>query len=94
MAVLDATGRARTVAQFMREFTTANLGSAAFSKASLAAAVAAADDWVEANTASFNSALPAAFRTGAASATTAQKTLLLAYVLMRRMGKLHAEEDG
>jgi hypothetical protein len=60
-----------------------NLGSAAFTKPQLAAAVTAADGWVDANAASFNSALPAAFRN---SATAAQKAMLLVYVATRRYG--------
>lgn len=87
MAVLDATNRARTVAQWMRE----QAATLSCTKQDVAAALGAADDWVEANTAAYNTALPAAFRT---AASTTQKTLLLCYVLMRRMGKLRAEEDG
>lgn len=86
MAVLDATGRARTVAQMMRE-----LATGAPLKADLAAAVAATDDWIEANQAAWIAALPAAYRT---ASNASQKILLFAYVLMRRAGKLRAEEDG
>lgn len=86
MAVLDATNRARTVAQMMREFATG-----APLKADLAAAVAATDDWIEANQAAWIAALPTAYRT---SSSAAQKILLFAYVLMRRAGKLRTEEDG
>lgn len=85
---LDATGRTRVAAQWMRENATATSG---FNKADLAAAVAAVDDWIDANQTSFNQALPAAFRTGA---TTVQKAWLFAYVLWRRIGRLRAEEDG
>ncbi len=53
-------------------------------KADLVAAIAAADDWVDANTASYNTALPLAFRT---AATTPQKIELLMYILEKRMGK-------
>lgn len=45
------------------------------------AAIDAADDWVDANAGSFNTALPAAFRT---TATLAQKALLIAFVAMKR----------
>lgn len=83
MAVLTAVSRARTVAQWMRE----NRDPCAFTSVQLAAAV---DDWVEANSASYVAALPAAFR---ANSTAAQKTDLLMYVLLRRMGRLRAEED-
>lgn len=87
MALLDAVARARTVAQWMRD----NKDACGFDKTALAAAVASADQWVEDNTASFVAALPQPFR-GASNA--AQKTAILVYVLMRRGGKLRAEEDG
>lgn len=87
MAVLDATSRARTVAQMLRE----RLDFATLAKADIAAALAAADDWVEANAASYNAALPQPFR-GAVGA--AVKAMLLAIVAMRRAGRYRAEEDG
>ena len=87
MAVLNAQARARTVAQWMRE----NTSEVTFSKADLAAALAATDDWIEANATSFNQALPVAFRT---NATLTQKNSLFAYVLWRRTGRLRADEDG
>lgn len=87
MAVLTTAGRVAVAAGFMRELAE----SVAFTKPHLVAAVAATDDWVEANTTSFNTALPAAFRT---SATTAQKIALLCYVLMRRAGRLRVSEDS
>jgi hypothetical protein len=67
-----------------------NTGVCAFTKADLAAAVNATDDWIEANQAAFNTALPTAFKN---NATLAQKTLLFCYVAMRRAGSLHARED-
>lgn len=86
MTLLDATHRARTAAQWMRE----NRGDCSFTKPQLHAAVAAADQWVEDNLAAFNAALPAAFRT---AATPAQRANLLGFLLWRRIGKLKAEED-
>jgi hypothetical protein len=53
-------------------------------KADVRAAVDAADAWCAANAASFNSALPAAFRT---TSTAEQKAALLASVALRRYGK-------
>jgi hypothetical protein len=85
---LDATARQRVAAQWMRENTSSTSG---FNKADLLAAVAAIDDWIDDNQASFNSALPTAFRTGA---TLAQKAMLFGFVLWRRIGRLWAEEDG
>jgi hypothetical protein len=87
MAALDETNRARVAAQWMR----GNTESCAFTKAQLRAAVDATDTWIDANQASFNTALPAAFRN---NANLQQKTLLFCYVAMRRAGILRAEEDS
>jgi hypothetical protein len=86
VAALDETSRARTWAHWMRK----NLESCGFTKTDLRAALDATDNWIDSNQASFNSALPAAFRT---TATTPQKTLLFCFVAMRRAGLLKAEED-
>lgn len=85
---LDATGRARTLAQFMRDTT---LSLAGVTKPDIKAAVDATDDWIDANQASFNTALPQPFR---GTASLSVKTLLFCYVAMRRAGRLRAEEDG
>jgi hypothetical protein len=50
-------------------------------KADIQAAINAADDWADSNAASYNSALPTAFRT---NATAAHKALLLAMVVLAR----------
>jgi hypothetical protein len=92
MAVLDATARARVAAQLMRDAR--ELGVAPWgnhTKQDLAAAVNATDQWIEDNTASWVSALPAAFRT---NSNAQQKAVIFAYVLWRRIGRLRAEEDG
>jgi len=89
MAALDATNRRRTWAQAMRDWPT-NIGWPNVTAPELRAAVDAADDWIEANQASFNAALPQPFR---GAATTAQKTFLFCYVAMRRGGRLKAQED-
>lgn len=47
------------------------------------AAVDAADAWCDSNAASFNTALPATFKN---TATLSQKSLLLAFVVMKRGG--------
>ncbi len=88
MPVLPALARKAVSATFMREETSESFP---FTKPQLAAAVAAADDWVEANVASFNAALPAGFRT---SASAGQKVAVLTLVLMRRIGRLRVSEDG
>lgn len=55
----------------------------AFKKSDLTAAVAAVDQWCTDNATSYNTALPATFRT---TATTAQKNIMLAYVCLKRAG--------
>lgn len=85
---LSAQDRFRTFAQFMR---TLDLPMTGITKPDLVAAIAATDDWIESNQASFNTALPLPFRTAAGLPL---KTLLFCYVAMRRAGKLHADEDG
>ena len=85
---LDATARARTLAQLMRDSV---LSFSGLTKPDVAAAVAATDDWIEANQSSYNTALPLPFRT---TAGLPLKTFLFCYVAMRRAGKLRAEEDG
>lgn len=82
MAVLPDADRAAVRDAVMR-LAPALLGSCDFTKPDLRAAVDAADTWADANAASYNAALPVAFRTGA---TAAQKALVLAYVCMKRAG--------
>lgn len=64
-----------------QEWMTANREAVSIAKADLRAAVDAVDEWIEANMASFNAAIPQPAR-GALSAK--QKALLLAFVLRRR----------
>lgn len=63
---------------FVEAGQTANMDGPA-----IKAAVDAVDDWVDANQTSFNTALPEPFKS---TANLAQKSLLLAYVVMRRAG--------
>ena len=88
MAVLDATNRERVKRFFLRQGDV--LGTCAFTKPDLVAAIAAIDDWIEANSSSFNSALPQPFRS---AATQDQKIRLFCWVATRRAGILHVEED-
>jgi hypothetical protein len=85
---LDATNRARTIAQLMRD---SSLSTAGLTKPDLRAALNAIDDWIDANQTSFNAALPLPFRT---TASPELKSMVFCYVLLRRNGRLHAEEDG
>ena len=77
MAVLLDADRITVWADWMRE----NTATCSINKVDLRAAVNAADDWVNSNAASYNTALPAAART---NLTAAQKARLLAYVIMKR----------
>ncbi len=88
---LDTTGRSRVWAHVMRSFPPGLGLFPAVTKPELAAAVAATDDWIEANSAAFNAALPQPFR---GAATVPQKVWLLALVAMRRAGLLRVSEDG
>jgi hypothetical protein len=88
MAVLDATNRLRIGNEWMRRQTETLAG---VTKTDLRAAVDATDAWIEANQASYNTALPAAFKN---NASLAQKTFLFCLVARRRAGDLRAEEDG
>ncbi|GAA2990709.1 hypothetical protein GCM10017559_08460 [Streptosporangium longisporum] len=85
---LTTVNRGRVLAQWMREQTTP---LPAVSKADLAAAVAAMDDWLDANVTSLNAAIPQPAR---AQLSAALKFELVGYILMRRAGRLRAEEDG
>ena len=86
MAVLPEQDRQRAAAQWMRD----NLEPAGFTKAQLKAALDATDNWIQANDAAFNAALPQPFRN---AATAKQKTLLFCYVAMRREGLLPTQDD-
>lgn len=63
---------------------------ASLTKADLLAAVGAVDDWCEANSAAFNTAIPQPAR---GALTASQKAILLAIVVMRRAGHLKTQED-
>lgn len=85
MPLADA-DRRQVWAHFMRSGS----GPDGVTKPDLRAAVDAIDGWVDANQASFNSAIPQPAR-GALTAT--QKSLLLMFVVMRRQGLLPVEGD-
>lgn len=77
MAVLSAADRQVVKAQWMRE----PIGACAVSKADLQAAINAIDDWVDANAASFNVAIPQPARS---ALTIKQKAWLLTFVVRQR----------
>lgn len=80
MAVLANADRAAVWAQVMRDLSDVREACNA-SKAELRAVVDAIDDWVDANAASFNSAIPQPQR---ANLTAQQKARLLMAVVARR----------
>lgn len=81
MATLSTTVRQQIWRGLMRFWSRQGKSLAGLTKPDLQAAVNAADDWADQNAASFNTALPVAFRT---NATAAQKALLLAVVVLAR----------
>jgi len=83
MAVLSDADRKIAAREFIRQTFERLAQTAALDTVDIKAAIDAADDWADANAASFNTALPVPFRT---TATVAQKALLLAYVCMKRAG--------
>ena len=80
MAVLSNDDRARLWRGLTRRWSRL-LESVPITKAELQAAVNAADDWADANAASFNTAIPQPAR---GALTAAQKALILAVVALAR----------
>ena len=80
MALLDETNRVQVWAEFMRD-ESRDGQAMGLTKADLRAAADAADDWADANAASFNAALPQPARS---ALTARQKAKLLVAVLDRR----------
>jgi hypothetical protein len=80
MAVLDETSRADLFARFMQT-SSGDREGLPLTKAELRAAVNATDDWIDANAASYNNAIPAAARS---ALTAKQKARLLTAVANRR----------
>jgi len=78
VAVLSDPSRAAVWAEMMSD---ADVGALGLTKADLRAAINAADDWADANAASFNTALPVAART---ALSPRQKAMLLMFVIARR----------
>jgi len=81
MAVLPTATRLQLWRGLMRFWSRQLETLSGLTKSDLQAAVNAADDWADANASSYNTALPTAFRT---NATTGQKALLLAVVVLAR----------
>lgn len=82
MAALTNEQRTALFAQLMSDLS-ANGEAIGVTKPQLRAAVDAVDDWLEANAASLNSAIPQPAR---GNLTTAQKARMLAFVAMKRYG--------
>jgi hypothetical protein len=81
MAALSTTIRQQIWRGLMRYWSTQLSTLTGMTKTDIQAAVNAADDWADANAASYNTALPTAFKN---NATAAQKALLLAMVVLAR----------
>jgi len=81
MAALSQGDRTAVGGQFQAEVSRASEGFGAVVKADVQAAVGAIDDWLVANAAAFNAALPQPVRS---AFTAAQKARLLAAVIKRR----------
>lgn len=82
MAVLPDTDRQKIWRGLMRYWSNSQETLSSITKTDLKAAVDATDTWIDNNQASFNSALPVAFRN---NATTAQKTVLFCAVALMRV---------
>ncbi len=81
MAVLSDSDRAIVSATYQAQCSAERQTFAGVTKADIRAAVNAVDDWVVANAAAFNSAIPLPART---ALTTAQKAYLLQFVTSKR----------
>jgi hypothetical protein len=81
MATLPTEDRTKVFAGLLRYWSNSR-EPVSLTKAEFQAAVDATDDWIEANQASFNAALPTAART---NLTLTQKTLLFCAVAMARV---------
>lgn len=79
MAMLSTQDRAEIATEGMRDSRLGTLTG--MTKAQWRAAVDAADPWPDANTASYNAALP---QPACGAMTTPEKTLLLVYVISKR----------
>lgn len=82
MAVLIDADRLIVSGEFQRRVKSAYGG---LTKPQLLAAVNATDDWIDQNSAAFNTALPAAAR---AALAANEKTLLFCYIALKRAGLL------
>ena len=80
MAVLSEADRAEMTAQIMRALS-AEWEALGITKPQLRAAVDAADAWIDANSSSYNTALPVAARN---NLTPRQKARLLVFVIQKR----------
>lgn len=81
---MNAAQKAELKAEIMQAWSDA-LETISINKPALAEAITATDDWIADNAASYNQALPAAVQSGL---NAAQKTMLFAYVAMKRYGVL------
>jgi hypothetical protein len=81
MAVLSNADRASVSQALLADICQAREGLGALTKADFRAAVDAADDWANTNSAAYNTAIPQPAR---GALTSAQKARLLEYVVRQR----------
>jgi hypothetical protein len=79
MAVLDSTRRREILAYLCRRF---GYGGG-LTKANVQAAIDATDDWIDANAAAFNAALPEPAKS---TLTPVQKTIIFCFTALKRAG--------
>lgn len=89
MTTLSTADRQRIWRGVMRYWSREHEELAVVNKTELQAAVDATDDWIDANQASFNAALPEPF---ASNATAAQKTFLFVVVAAMRVSPALARQ--
>lgn len=83
MAKLDGPTRKAAWADFMRTLSAERSQTGTLLKDDLGAAIDATDDWIDANAASYNAALPIAARS---VLSAAQKARLFSHVALKRFG--------
>ena len=83
MATLSAADRQRISNGLQRYWSRGNEQVAGMVKSDLGAAIDATDDWIDANQAAYNTALPSAAQT---NLSVSQKTLLFCVVAAMRVG--------
>lgn len=85
MAVMTVAQRAQATAELMREWSNTREATGTMLKSDARAAVDAVDQWINDNSGSYNTALPAGANGARTNLTTAQKSRLLRDILRKRV---------